>query len=110
MSHVRIDEGIISGTSYPANVVRLRGQAASACTTQGGDHGKLSARGNRSREIRKRGYLHRQGESGRQSDPGESRLPATSDERAAEILSIPGPHRNAFQKHGVPHAGRDQRD
>ena len=114
MSHVRIGEGIISGPSYPANVVRLRGQATSTSTSTGtkqcGDRRRLHARGNDSSEIRKREFLRRQFESGRQSDPGATRLPATPAQRSAEILSISGPHRNAFQKYGVPYARGDQRD
>jgi hypothetical protein len=109
MSHVRIGEGSISDPGYLSDVVRLRGQAASANTIHGGDHGKLHVRGNRSCNIRKREFPHRQCESGRQSGPGQTRLPATPAQRAAEILSISGPHRNAFQKHGVPNARRDQR-
>jgi len=110
MSHVRIGEGIISGPSCPANVVRLRGQATSTGTKQCGDHRRLHVRGNHSSEIRKREFLRRQFESGRQSDPGATRLPATPAQRSAEILSISGPHRNAFQKYGVPYARGDQRD
>ena len=118
MSHVRIGEGIISGPGYPADVVRLRGEATGSNTLQcgehrklftRGEHRKLSARSNDSCEIRKREFLHRQCESGGQSGPGETRLPATPAQRAAEILSISGSHRNAFQKHGVPHARPDQR-
>ena len=110
MSHARIGEGAISGPGYPANVVRLRGQATSASTRQCGDRRKLYARGNHSCEIRKREFLHRQRESGRQSDPVETRLPATPAQRSVEILPISGPHRIAFQQHGVPHSRRDQRD
>ena len=88
----------------------MRGQAASAGTKQCDERREPYARGNRSCAIRKRECLHRQCESGRRSDPGATRLPATPVQRAAEILSISGPDRNAFQKHGVPHAGRDQRD
>ena len=88
----------------------MRGEDTSTGAIQCGWHRKLYAHGNRSCEIREREFLRRQCESGRESGPGETRLPATPVQRSAEILSITGPHRNAFQKHGVPHARRDQRD
>ena len=126
MSHVRIGEGIISGPGYPADVDRLRGEATGGNTLQcddhrklygrsgklcaSSDHRKLYGRRNHSREIRKREFLRRQCESGGQSGPGETRLSATPAQRSAEILSISGSHRNAFQKHGVPDGRRDQRE
>jgi hypothetical protein len=44
MSHVQIGEGIISGPGYPADVVRLRGQATDGNPLQCGDRRKLYAR------------------------------------------------------------------